>query len=60
MQEYSTPQVLDVADDTSLVDAVFTHADNGPDDVVFTLGAGDITTLGPRIVAGPAGSGTGS
>ncbi|MBB1042135.1 UDP-N-acetylmuramate--L-alanine ligase, partial [Dietzia sp. Cai40] len=31
-----------------------------PDDVVFTLGAGDITTLGPRIVAGPAGSGTGS
>nr|WP_309234028.1 UDP-N-acetylmuramate--L-alanine ligase [Dietzia sp. SYD-A1] len=31
-----------------------------PDDVVFTLGAGDITTLGPRIVAGPTGSGTGS
>lgn len=28
-----------------------------PDDVVFTLGAGDITTLGPRIVAG---SGQGS
>lgn len=26
-----------------------------PGDVVFTLGAGDITTLGPRIVAGPAG-----
>ena len=24
-----------------------------PGDVVFTLGAGDITTLGPRIVAGP-------
>ncbi|EYT64359.1 UDP-N-acetylmuramate--alanine ligase [Dietzia sp. UCD-THP] len=31
-----------------------------PDDVVFTLGAGDITTLGPRIVGGPTGSGTGS
>lgn len=28
-----------------------------PDDVVFTLGAGDITTLGPRIVAG-AGQGS--
>ena len=27
-----------------------------PDDVVFTLGAGDITTLGARIVAGPAGA----
>ena len=27
-----------------------------PGDVVFTLGAGDITTLGPRIVAGPAGT----
>ena len=36
-----------------------------PGDVVFTLGAGDITTLGPRIVADPAlgsrsGSGEGS
>ena len=31
-----------------------------PGDVVFTLGAGDITTLGPRIVADPAlGSGPG-
>lgn len=30
-----------------------------PGDVVFTLGAGDITTLGPRIVAGAAGSGAG-
>ncbi|MDV8001847.1 UDP-N-acetylmuramate--L-alanine ligase [Rhodococcus sp. IEGM 1408] len=26
-----------------------------PGDVIFTLGAGDITTLGPRIVAGLAG-----
>ena len=31
-----------------------------PGDVLFTLGAGDITTLGPRIVAGPAGTGTDS
>ncbi len=30
-----------------------------PGDVVFTLGAGDITTLGPRIVADP-GVGTGT
>ena len=30
------------------------------DDVVFTLGAGDITTLGPRIVSGPARPGQGS
>lgn len=28
-----------------------------PDDVVFTLGAGDITTLGSRIVAGRESSG---
>lgn len=28
-----------------------------PHDVVFTLGAGDITTLGPRIVSAAAGSG---
>ncbi|MCU1593313.1 MAG: putative long-chain fatty acid ligase, partial [Frankiales bacterium] len=36
MQEYSTPQAIEVADDEALVDAVFAHAENGPDDVVFT------------------------
>ena len=36
MQEYSSPQVIDVPDDTALVDAVFTHAEKAPDDVVFT------------------------
>jgi len=36
VQEYSTPQVIDVADDAALPDAVFTHADNAPDDAVFT------------------------
>jgi long-chain acyl-CoA synthetase len=36
VQEYSTPQVLEVDDDAALVDAVFRHADTGPDDVVFT------------------------
>jgi long-chain acyl-CoA synthetase len=36
VQEYSTPQVLEVDDDAALVDAVFRHAESGPDDVVFT------------------------
>ncbi len=36
MQEYATPQVIEVAEDAALVDAVFSHADSGPDDVVFT------------------------
>jgi long-chain acyl-CoA synthetase len=36
VQEYSTPQVIDVAEDAALVDAVFAHAETAPDDVVFT------------------------
>ncbi len=36
MQEYATPQVIEIADDAALVDAVFAHAERGPDDVVFT------------------------
>ena len=36
MKEYSTPQVIEVAADASLVDAVFDHAKSSPDDVVFT------------------------
>ncbi len=36
MQEYSSPQVIEVGDSTSLLDAVLQHAQNGPDDVVFT------------------------
>jgi long-chain acyl-CoA synthetase len=36
VQEYSTPQVIDVAEDAALVDAVFAHAEGSPDDVVFT------------------------
>ena len=36
MREYSTPQVIEVDDDACLIDAVQLHADNGPDDVVFT------------------------
>ncbi len=36
MQEYSTPQVIEVEDSSALPDAVFAHADTAPDDVVFT------------------------
>ena len=36
MQEYSTPTVIEVPEDSALVDAVFTRADSSPDDVVFT------------------------
>jgi long-chain acyl-CoA synthetase len=36
VQEYSTPTVVEVGEDASLVDAVFAHAENAPDDVVFT------------------------
>jgi long-chain acyl-CoA synthetase len=36
VQEYSTPQVLEVDEDAALVDAVFQHEESGPDDVVFT------------------------
>ncbi len=36
MQEYSTPQVVEVDEDAALVDAVFRHAESGPDDIVFT------------------------
>ncbi|MGB8652722.1 MAG: AMP-dependent synthetase/ligase [Mycobacteriales bacterium] len=36
MQEYSTPQIIDVPEDAALVDAVFTHAETSPEDVVFT------------------------
>jgi long-chain acyl-CoA synthetase len=36
VKEYSTPQVIEVADDASLVDAVFDNAQASPDDVVFT------------------------
>ncbi len=36
MQEYSSPQVIEVDDNASLLDAVLQHAENGPDDVVFT------------------------
>lgn len=51
-----TRPVHHVHDLDAALAAVFDVARAG--DVVFTLGAGDITTLGPRIVAGPAGSGT--
>ena len=36
MQEYSSPQVIEVKDNASLLDAVLQHAERGPDDVVFT------------------------
>ena len=36
MKEYSTPQVLDLPVETSLVDAVHDRARTGPDDVLFT------------------------
>jgi long-chain acyl-CoA synthetase len=36
VQEYSTAQVIEVDDGVCLTDAVFAHADRGPDDVVFT------------------------
>ncbi len=36
MQEYSSPQVIEVKDSASLLDAVLQHAERGPDDVVFT------------------------
>ncbi len=36
MQEHSLPQVIDLADDASLADAVFANATASPDDVVFT------------------------
>jgi long-chain acyl-CoA synthetase len=36
VQEYSTPQVIEVEDSLALPDAVFAHADTAPDDVVFT------------------------
>lgn len=35
MQEFSAPTLLDLAEDASLVDAVFAHAHDGPDDVVL-------------------------
>jgi long-chain acyl-CoA synthetase len=36
VQEYSSPQVIEVEDNACLVDAVVRHADSSPDDVVFT------------------------
>jgi long-chain acyl-CoA synthetase len=36
VQEYSSPQVIDIEDKACLVDAVVRHADSSPDDVVFT------------------------
>ena len=36
MQEYATAQVIEISPEAALTDAVFAHADNGPDDVVFT------------------------
>jgi long-chain acyl-CoA synthetase len=36
LQEYSSPQVIEVAQDASLIDAVFEHAQTAPDDVIFT------------------------
>jgi len=36
VQEYSTPRVLEVADDASLVDAVLAHAAERPEQVMFT------------------------
>ena len=36
MQEYSSPQVIEVDDSACLLDAVLQHAKSGPDDVVFT------------------------
>ncbi len=53
-----TVPVQHVPDLDSALGAVFGLLE--ADDVVFTLGAGDITTLGPRIVAGRGPSGQGS
>jgi long-chain acyl-CoA synthetase len=36
VKQYSSPQVVELADDASLVDAVLEHAQSAPDDVVFT------------------------
>jgi len=36
VQEYSTPQAIEVADDTALTDVLFDRAESAPDDVVFT------------------------
>jgi len=36
VQEYSSPQVIEVDDSACLLDAVLQHAKSGPDDVVFT------------------------
>jgi long-chain acyl-CoA synthetase len=36
VQEYSTPQAIEVEDHPSLIDAVARHAETSPDDVVFT------------------------
>jgi long-chain acyl-CoA synthetase len=36
VQEYTTPQAIELPDDASLASAVFAHAASGPDDVVFT------------------------
>ncbi|MCA1710641.1 MAG: long-chain fatty acid--CoA ligase [Actinobacteria bacterium] len=36
MKEYASPQVVEIAGDACLVDAVHEHAQSAPDDVVFT------------------------
>ena len=36
MQEYSTPQAIEVAEDTALTDAMFARAASAPDAAVFT------------------------
>ncbi|MCW2543384.1 MAG: putative long-chain fatty acid ligase, partial [Frankiales bacterium] len=36
MQEFSSPQAIEVSDDTALTDALFARAGSAPDDVVFT------------------------
>ena len=36
MQEYATPQVVELDPGAALPDAVFAHADSAPDDVVFS------------------------
>jgi long-chain acyl-CoA synthetase len=36
VKEYSTPPVMELAPDASLVDSVFEHAKTAPDEVVFT------------------------
>ena len=69
MQEYSTPQVLELAPDASLSDAVTTRAAGAPDTVVFTrkvdgrwapVTAKEFATEVSSLAAGLVASGVGA